>query len=94
MEQTSVYGVVYDKKKRTRKSQRSNFLTVMSYAGDILLLESGFEPGLESGLEPGLESELESRTRSKKCENTGNCHYPMFLFPKTLRTLNVLLLAN
>ena len=31
MEQTSVYGVVHDKKKRTRKSQRSNFLTVMSY---------------------------------------------------------------
>jgi hypothetical protein len=25
-------AVVYDKKKRTRKSQRSNFLTVMSYA--------------------------------------------------------------
>jgi hypothetical protein len=27
--------------------------------GDILLLESGFEPELEPGLEPGLESGLE-----------------------------------
>jgi hypothetical protein len=28
---------------------------------DILLLESGFEPGLESGLEPGLESGLDQK---------------------------------
>jgi hypothetical protein len=34
MEQTSVYGVIYDKKKENAKlkSQRSNYLIVMSYA--------------------------------------------------------------
>ena len=56
--------------------------------GDILLLEpESSQDSSQDSSQLGLESGLDSRTPSKKCENTGNCHYPMFLFHKTLRTL-------